>query len=99
MAPSNNGHQYECVSGTCMDHSGIATRMNIGIALLSMLCGLFGYSSFVQLPALEQRVADKVGTIETKVADTQREIIALKLEDLRLKAQRNADHPKKDPLP
>lgn len=99
MAQSNNGHQFECVSGTCMDHSGIATRMNIGIALLSMLCGLFGYSSFVQLPTLEQRITDKIAVMETKVADAQRDIVALKLEDMRLKAQRNADHPQKDPLP
>lgn len=96
---ANRDSQFECVSGTCMDHSGIATRMNIGIALLSMLCGLFGYSSFIQLPALEQRITDKVTVIETKVADAQRDIVALKLEDMRLKSQRNADHPQKDPLP
>lgn len=93
-----NEQQFDCVSGTCMDHSGITTRMNIGIALLTVLCGLFGYSSFIQLPAMESRMTEKITTIERTLDGAKNDIMALKLEDVRLKAQRNADHPKKDPI-
>lgn len=88
----------ECVSGTCLDHSGITTRMNIGIALLSILCGLFGYSSFVQLPALEQRLSEKISLIEKRLDASQRDIEGLRVEQIRIKSQRNADHPHKDPM-
>ena len=82
--------------GNCMDHSGITTRMNIGIALLTLLCGLFGYSSFIQLPALENRITEKITAIERTVDGLQRDVVSLKLEDIRIKSQRNSDHPQKD---
>lgn len=75
----------------CLDHSGMATRMNIGIGLLTILCGLFGYSSFIQLPQMERRISSQINTIENRVTKCETDIG-------RVIAQRNFDHQNKDPL-
>ena len=75
----------------CLDHSGMATRMNIGIGLLTILCGMFGYSSFIQLPEMEGRITSQINSIERRVGKCEDDI-------KRVIAQRNYDHANKDPL-
>lgn len=75
----------------CLDHSGMTTRMNIGIGLLSLLCGMFGYSSFIQLPQMEGRITSQINAIEKRVTACEGDI-------RRVIAQRNYDHQNKDPL-
>ncbi len=80
----------------CQEHSGMFTRMNIGIGLLSILVGLFGYSSFVQIPRLESYMKDQYSGLDKRMMMAERDISQGKIEDERIKAQRNADHPAKD---
>ena len=85
-------------SPQCKEHSGMLSRMNIGIALLTFLIGLFGYSSFVQIPRLETLMREQYSGLDKRILLTERDVTALKVEDERIKSQRNADHPKKDRL-
>lgn len=82
----------------CQEHSGMISRMNIGIGLLTVLVGLFGYSSFVQIPRLESYMKDQYSSLDKRQMLTERDVVTLKVEDERIKAQRNADHANKDKL-
>lgn len=75
----------------CNDHSGMIARLNIGIGLLSVLCGLFGYSSLWQLPQMEARITAQFYTMDKRVTKCERDIS-------QIVAQRNRDHTNKDPL-
>lgn len=82
----------------CQEHSGMISRMNIGIALLTILVGLFGWSSFVQIPRLEMLMRDQYSSLDKRLMMTERDVSSLRIEDERIKAQRNADHSAKDAL-
>jgi len=82
----------------CQEHSGMMLRANIGIILLAILVSLFGYSSFIQIPRLEGLMRDQYSSLDRRLLMAERDVAVLKVEDERIKAQRNADHASKDAL-
>lgn len=75
----------------CQEHSGMIARMNIGIGLLTILCGLFGYSSLWQLPQMEARITAQFYLVDKRITRCENDIE-------RIIAQRNRDHANKEPM-
>lgn len=74
----------------------MAVWIKIGCALLGLLCTMFAYSSFIQLPALRADIALSLEQVNQRVSKVENDIITLRQQQDRLIAQRNADHPAKD---
>ena len=75
----------------CQEHSGMIARMNIGITLLTTLCGLLAYSSLYQLPKMELRITEQFNVMDRRVNKCESSIE-------RIITQRNRDHLNKEPL-
>lgn len=75
----------------CQEHSGMIARMNIGITLLTTLCGLLAYSSLWQLPKMELRITEQFNAMDKRVNKCESSIE-------RIITQRNRDHLNKEPL-
>lgn len=80
----------------CKEHSGLIVWVKVGCGLLTMLCGLFSYSSFIQFPAYREEVLKQTSRLEQKLAYLENTIKGVQETQTRIIAQRNLDHKDKD---
>lgn len=82
----------------CQEHSGLKTWVQVGCALLSVLIGLFSYSTFVQVPDVRNIIDRASAANEKRFFAIERDITDLRLTDSRIINQRNLDHNNKEKL-
>lgn len=52
--------------GICLEHSGMASKLNGGLALLTTILVLLGYQVFIQVPNLRLEMAEKIGRLDAR---------------------------------
>lgn len=82
----------------CKEHSGLKTRLDLGIALLGVLVSLSAFSSFVQVPAMQRAMEHQIALLDKRLLLVERDVTDLRAEDIKIKNQRNLDHASKDNL-
>lgn len=71
MAPTDN-------TSHCMEHSGLTTKLNGGLALLLGIFGMLGFQTFVQVPQLKYEVNQEITIMKGQIAVLQSDVQELK---------------------
>lgn len=58
--------------GICLEHSGMASKLNGGLALLTTILVLLGYQVFIQVPNLRLEMAEKIGRLDARATALER---------------------------
>jgi hypothetical protein len=59
--PEENGFEL------CREHSGMSTKLNGVLALLTTIAGLLGYQIFMQVPDMRLELTKNLMTLEARV--------------------------------
>lgn len=62
--------------GICLEHSGVASKLNGGLALLTVIMCLIGYQVFFQVPDLKYANGERLTKIEGKLEGLEKTIQA-----------------------